>query len=662
MALASQSHDGLPLDRSPVERSSHMEEYTRMRPASAGSRPRSLLNKMATAAAAQVEDEPEPPDAEPWVLEGWGDGPSVSEAAQQAALKLGPYNKNVPTTLVGLGVAAPGRRVLSAGPQGRSPARGVDPRRKPGASPGPGPPYGQERRASGPAGASGGGAGSSPGGSGYARPAVVRRPPPPPQNMDVGDESDVDIPTPVRRPPAQAPAPAPAPPPSAGTPPRGPARAPASTVPRAPPTTSTIRQIHSSLPPQVAQAQSTAGAVKRISRPTREAPSGGGGVPAQPGSSGSAPGALVPPSRSASADACHPHGSGLGASAAAASARSPYLAAVRGGGMPASNFAQPSHPHVHLEPLSPLQGRLSNGRNAGVPSDSGAAPAQPGRIHVPRSSSFTSGSAGRGTGSGHSVGAAGGGEEASSGGQLAPLSLPSPSGPAATPPGAPPPPLPGLKLTGRRGSSFRTDAGLSGWDPDAPPVMSPQSPGQANNSPSLWIGPSAPGAGTSGLQVGNAASSGRGSPLSANTQARREQLAGNSRLRQSPGPGAGPSSGAAGGPLDLALGPERSTTVHARPSRAPLGSGRSAGASPEASMFGYMEAESSGGIGGGGGPSGGGNVASAGGACGEPKVPPRTGTLSGLLPTGPPAGSAMPMRVTPLTAAKAPAATAARVG
>ncbi len=59
-------------------RSSHLEEYTRSRPASAGSRPRSLLNKMANAAAAvQMEEDAEPADTEPWVLEGWGDGPSV---------------------------------------------------------------------------------------------------------------------------------------------------------------------------------------------------------------------------------------------------------------------------------------------------------------------------------------------------------------------------------------------------------------------------------------------------------------------------------------------------------------------------------------------------------------------------------------------------------
>lgn len=61
-----------------AHRSSHLEEYTRSRPASAGGRPRSLLNKMANAAVAvQLDDDDEPADAEPWVLEGWGDGPSV---------------------------------------------------------------------------------------------------------------------------------------------------------------------------------------------------------------------------------------------------------------------------------------------------------------------------------------------------------------------------------------------------------------------------------------------------------------------------------------------------------------------------------------------------------------------------------------------------------
>jgi hypothetical protein len=61
-----------------IPRSSHLEEYSRMRPASAGSRPRTLLNKLANVAATvQVDDDPDPADAEPWVLEGWGEGPSV---------------------------------------------------------------------------------------------------------------------------------------------------------------------------------------------------------------------------------------------------------------------------------------------------------------------------------------------------------------------------------------------------------------------------------------------------------------------------------------------------------------------------------------------------------------------------------------------------------
>lgn len=51
-----------------------------------------------------------------------------SEAAQQAALRLGPYMKNVPTTLVGLGAA--GRRVLSAGQQGRATLKVSEARRK----------------------------------------------------------------------------------------------------------------------------------------------------------------------------------------------------------------------------------------------------------------------------------------------------------------------------------------------------------------------------------------------------------------------------------------------------------------------------------------------------------------------------------------------------
>eukprot|EP00198_Chlamydomonas_reinhardtii_P013569 XP_001702906.1 predicted protein [Chlamydomonas reinhardtii] len=184
----SQSIDGHPL--AGIERSSHLEEYSRTRPASAGGRPRSLLNKVANAAAAaQVEDEPDPVDAEPWVLEGWGDGPSVSEAAQQAALKLAPHLKNVPTTLVGLGGGpGGGRRVLSAGPGGRSnQLKASEARRKPpsGASP----QTQGDRRASGsqnpvPAGVGHGGT--------HATATIRRATVPPPRNLEVGDESDVE--------------------------------------------------------------------------------------------------------------------------------------------------------------------------------------------------------------------------------------------------------------------------------------------------------------------------------------------------------------------------------------------------------------------------------------------------------------------------------------
>lgn len=53
-----------------------------------------------------------------------------TEAACQAALKLAPYLRNVPTTLVGLGAAGT-RRVASAGPQGRSsPLKASEARRK----------------------------------------------------------------------------------------------------------------------------------------------------------------------------------------------------------------------------------------------------------------------------------------------------------------------------------------------------------------------------------------------------------------------------------------------------------------------------------------------------------------------------------------------------
>ncbi len=78
-----------------------------------------------------------------------------------------------------------------------------------------------------------------------------------------------------------------------------------------------------------------------------------------------------------------------------------------------------------------------------------------------------------------------------------------------------PPPLPGLLPTGRRGSSFRADSGLGGWDTDGPPTPT------HGSSPSLWVGPTgAASNGPVGLQAGTVA------PL------RRDQLQGTSRLQR----------------------------------------------------------------------------------------------------------------------------------
>ncbi len=63
--------------RTRVRRSSHLEEYSQKRPASAGGvRPRALLNKVAQAAGLAAEDSDAEGD-ESWVLEGWGEEPSV---------------------------------------------------------------------------------------------------------------------------------------------------------------------------------------------------------------------------------------------------------------------------------------------------------------------------------------------------------------------------------------------------------------------------------------------------------------------------------------------------------------------------------------------------------------------------------------------------------
>lgn len=138
--------------------------------------------------------------------------------------------------------------------------------------------------------------------------------------------------------------------------------------------------------------------------------------------------------------------------------------------------------------------RLSTG-----PSDPGgtSSPAQPPldsqSSPVPRSSSFSSAANRQPPSASHET-------------QAAPHSPASLTGP---------PPLPGLLPVGRRGSSFRADSGLGGWDTDGPPTPT------HGSSSSLWVGPTgAAGNGSVGLQAGTAA------PL------RRDQLQGASRLQR----------------------------------------------------------------------------------------------------------------------------------
>ncbi|KAG2442600.1 hypothetical protein HXX76_002685 [Chlamydomonas incerta] len=653
----SQSIDGHPL--AGIERSSHLEEYSRTRPASAGSRPRSLLNKVSNAAAAvQVDDDPDPVDAEPWVLEGWGDGPSVSEAAQQAALKLAPHLKNVPTTLVGLGGGpGGGRRVLSAGPGGRSnQLKASEARRKPpsGSSP---QPQG-DRRASGsqnpaPAGVASGGPHPT---------ATVRRAAlPPPRNLEVGDESDGEPYVPTS---------------GAAT---GRAAGSASTIAQGRPVvgagpkptgpaSGSVRQIQSSVAAQIVQ--NTPGvAAKLVGR--RDA--AGALVPQPPGLSAAAgPGSaaaaaaaaaasgngspMSPRYRSLSAEAHHhpsPMGPGSAASSSVGSSVAPGRATVlgaatatRGSPGPGSNHGHPPlPPHGHLEPLSPLQGKYGGRGDPGPTSGGLPIAGGGGGIKMPRSSSFTS--------PGKPPTAGAGGVAASEHDDLA----------ANLAPIAPPPPqLPGLFLTGRKGTSFRNDGlGLSGWDPEAPAFQHPGSPsgaggssggGGAGQNVSLWIGPTAPGAGTSGLQVGSPAGSGRGSPAGG-PGARRDQLTGNSRLHRgaTTGPAAPPPASAPLAPIDLGLAPERSSGGGAGPRARMPATGRSP--SPDVTAgFGFpvphqdslsdfaasrQDISSAGSNGGAPG--------------GEPpkQAPSRTGTYTGLLPP-----ASTPMRVTSLGAKSSP--------
>ncbi|EFJ51938.1 hypothetical protein VOLCADRAFT_103129 [Volvox carteri f. nagariensis] len=528
-----QSHDGLSLGC--VERSSHLEEYSRSRPASAGSRPRSLLNKMANAAAAvQLDDDAEPADAEPWVLEGWGDGPSVSEAAQEAALRLGPYVKNVPTTLVGLGPAGGGRRVCSAGHQGRGLLKVSEARRKPG----PGPPYSQgDRRSSGPA-------ALAAGNQGVLRRTAVQR------NLDVGDESDVEPPTP---------APAYTSPPTQG---------------RLTPAQRTGAALRQQNAQQLAQ-NTLMNAAARLARKEPVASAPGAGASTQPspppplsnmGSAAPEPSSgSSPRHRSLSAESYHADATGAGTAGSAQ-----RIANVPG--------RTPPHPSTHLEPPSGPTGRAAGGRGSAAPSDPGLQPAErasssmcpsgtydlhdshhhfPGPSHalpgppIPLSSSTTiAAPAAPGTAASHL--AAGSGP---------------PAGLAAAYGGQPGLPLlPGLFPNGRRGASFRNDVnGLSGWDPEAPAIPHQPAVGQASQaSPNLplWIGPAgAGGAGVvgTGLQPqapsttagGPVAPSGRGSPIHGTQVPHRRDSS--SRMQRVGG-------GAALGILDLSLTPERSSS------------------------------------------------------------------------------------------------------
>ncbi len=70
------NHASLPLLLA-RRRSAYLEEYSLQRPLSAGMRPRTLLNKVAQAAGMAAEDSDAEADNDPWVLEGWGEEPSV---------------------------------------------------------------------------------------------------------------------------------------------------------------------------------------------------------------------------------------------------------------------------------------------------------------------------------------------------------------------------------------------------------------------------------------------------------------------------------------------------------------------------------------------------------------------------------------------------------
>ncbi|KAF5842831.1 hypothetical protein DUNSADRAFT_4715 [Dunaliella salina] len=158
-------------------RSSYLRDYTYSedRPHSAGVRPRSLLNKVANASHAIQRDDSDD-ENEPWVLEGWKDEAStVLENACQSAKLPSKYTSNMPCPL-----PTNVRRVASAATSRPEPSIHKQL------------PHGQRQRAIG-----------APDGPGLhskqagvrANGATLSRSPRPPlrgQNLEVGDESDVD--------------------------------------------------------------------------------------------------------------------------------------------------------------------------------------------------------------------------------------------------------------------------------------------------------------------------------------------------------------------------------------------------------------------------------------------------------------------------------------
>ncbi|GIL73112.1 hypothetical protein Vretifemale_3324 [Volvox reticuliferus] len=490
----------------------------------------------------------------------WHPMPSQSEAAQQAALRLGPYIKNVPTTLVGLG-AGGGRRVLSAGHQGRGPLKVSEARRKPGV----GAPFSQgDRRSSGPAALVTGTQGAT---TTLRRTAMQR-------NLDVGDESDVEPSVPMS---AGAGASAAGSYAYAGPPPHGritPAQRAGAALRQ-----QTVQQVMQNTPnagTRLGRRETAAGTTLTPPGPTQPFPvtveSSAGGSPRH--RSVSAETYLTGIHGAGGNPAPVPNGSGrpvpsgcLGPSSAATVHGHPPL--------------PPQHLPNHIEPLGATIVHAACGRSTAGPSDPGMAPADrpsSGTVgaveHAPaRSSSFSACANTQSPslhdhhdshqlpGTSHAITGAVAAAVATTAGasQLSSGSL------LTAPVGQPGTPLlPGLFLAGRRGSSFRTDAsGLSGWDPEAPAIPQQPSPGtalQAGANVSLWIGPTVTGVGIAGgvqaVQASGVAAAagsvtaGRGLPLPGGQLPHRRD--GSNRVQRGLG-------SPVAGIVDLSLGPERSS-------------------------------------------------------------------------------------------------------